>query len=217
MKTELKIICVSFVLILVVTLIGVFIINNNQEMKLKSIKSKLPAGTTKVVLENIEINKGVETSIVYDNMTFDELSDKLNRSLKSKLSGTGNLFAKYSLEKGVDPYLAVAIVLHETGCNWNCSTLVTSCNNVGGMKGSPSCGNGSYKAFATLEEGIKAYIDNLYNNYYAYGLNTPELINPKYAALSLDFAFNVLTLILSRKSSVSFEAKAGALADTISL
>ena len=182
MKTELKIICVSFVLILVVTLIGVFIINNNQEMKLKSIKSKLPAGTTKVVLENIEINKGVETSIVYDNMTFDELSDKLNRSLKSKLSGTGNLFAKYSLEKGVDPYLAVAIVLHETGCNWNCSTLVTSCNNVGGMKGSPSCGNGSYKAFATLEEGIKAYIDNLYNNYYAYGLNTAELINPKYAA-----------------------------------
>ena len=50
------------------------------------------------------------------------------------------------------------------------------------MKGSPSCGNGSYKAFATLEEGIKAYIDNLYNNYYAYGLNTAELINPKYAA-----------------------------------
>lgn len=182
MKTKLKIICVSFVLILVVSLISIFVINNNQEIKLKSIKSKLPAGTTKVVLENIEINKGVETNIVYDNMTFDELSNKLDRSLKSTLSGTGNLFAKYSLEKGVDPYLAVAIALHETGCNWNCSTLVTSCNNVGGMKGSPSCGNGSYKAFATLEEGIKAYIDNLYNNYYAYGLNTPELINPKYAA-----------------------------------
>lgn len=182
MKTELKIICVSFVLILVVSLISIFTINNNQEIKLKSIKSKLPVGTTKVVLENIEINKGVETNIVYDNMTFDELSNKLDRSLKSKLSGTGNLFAKYSLEKGVDPYLAVAIALHETGCNWNCSTLVTSCNNVGGMKGSPSCGNGSYKAFATLEEGIRAYIDNLYNNYYAYGLNTPELINPKYAA-----------------------------------
>lgn len=182
MKTKLKIICVSFVLILVVSLISIFVINNNQEIKLKSIKSKLPAGTTKVVLENIEINKGVETNIVYDNMTFDELSNKLDRSLKSTLSGTGNLFAKYSLEKGVDPYLAVAIALHETGCNWKCSTLVTSCNNVGGMKGSPSCGNGSYKAFATLEEGIKAYIDNLYNNYYAYGLNTPELINPKYAA-----------------------------------
>lgn len=182
MKTNLKIICVSFVLILVVSLISIFVINNNQEIKLKSIKSKLPAGTTKVVLENIEINKGVETNIVYDNMTFDELSNKLDRTLKSKLSGTGNLFAKYSLEKGVDPYLAVAIALHETGCNWNCSNLVTSCNNVGGMKGSPSCGNGSYRAFATLEEGIKAYIDNLYKNYYAYGLNTPELINPKYAA-----------------------------------
>ena len=55
MKTELKIICVSFVLILVVSLISIFVINNNQEIKLKSIKSKLPVGTTKVVLENIEI------------------------------------------------------------------------------------------------------------------------------------------------------------------
>ena len=157
MKTELKIICVSFVLILVVTLISVFIINNNQEMKLKSIKSKLPAGTTKVVLENIEINKGVETSIVYDNMTIEELSSKLNRVLKSTMSGKGELIASYSLEKGVDPYLATAIILLETGCNSSCSKLVNSCNNVGGQKGS---GCGAYASFPTLDDGIKAFINN---------------------------------------------------------
>lgn len=124
----------------------------------------------------------VENPIVFEGMTLDELAAKLDRSLTSTLSGTGYLFASRSVELGIDPYLAVSIVLHETGCTWQCSTLVTQCNNVGGMKGSPGCGGGSYKAFATLEEGINSYMDNLYNNYYAYGLTTPELMNPKYAA-----------------------------------
>lgn len=122
----------------------------------------------------------VEKSVVYDNMTIEELSDKLNKSLNSNVSGYGNLFASYSLEKGVDPYIAVAIMLHETGCSWNCSNLVKSCNNVGGQKGSPSCGGGSYKYYATLEEGIRGYIDNLSQNYFAQGLTTPETIARKY-------------------------------------
>mgnify|MGYP002511620479 CR=1 FL=1 len=41
-------------------------------------------------------------------------------------------------------YLAVAIVLHETGCKWTCSKLVRECNNVGGMKGS-GCGSYGYE------------------------------------------------------------------------
>ena len=123
-----------------------------------------------------------EPIIVYENMTLDELSEKLNRVLTSTLEGTGSHFATKSLELGVDPYLAVAIVLHETGCKWNCSSLVRYCNNVGGMKGAPGCNGGSYKAFNTLEEGIDAFLENLANNYYAYGLTTPEAINKKYAA-----------------------------------
>lgn len=120
--------------------------------------------------------------IVYDNMTMTQLAEKLNRSLNSTLAGKGELFATRSIELGVDPYLALAIVLHETGCKWNCSQLVKECNNVGGQKGGPTCGNGSYKAFATLDDGINGFLENLYNNYYAYGLTTPELMNPKYAA-----------------------------------
>ena len=116
--------------------------------------------------------------IVYDGLTLNQLSDKLNRSLKSDLTGKGQLVASYSLAKGVDPYVATAIMLHETGCEWGCSRLVKECNNVGGQKGS---GCGSYSYFSSLDTGIKKFIDNLAKNYYAKGLNTPEKMNKKYA------------------------------------
>ena len=54
------------------------------------------------------------------SLSYDELVAKLNRSLNSTLAGKGDSFAKYATEFGIDPYLAVAIVLHETGCKWNC-------------------------------------------------------------------------------------------------
>ena len=115
---------------------------------------------------------------VYEGLTMDELASKIDRSFKNELSGKGYLYASYSLEKGVDPYLAAAISLEETGCNWNCSNLVKSCNNVGGMKGS---GCGSYGYFNTLDDGIRAFIDNISRNYVAYGLTTADTMNPKYA------------------------------------
>ena len=136
-----------------------------------------------IVKQEIEIVslKASSPVIVYDGMTMEELSGKLDRSLSSSLSGYGSTFARYSIEYGVDPYLAVAITLHETGCKWNCSNLVQSCNNVGGMKGS---GCGSYASFNTLEEGIEAMISNLSRNYISQGLTTPESIGTKYAASS---------------------------------
>ena len=130
--------------------------------------------------KNQEIQEYIDSRpvIVYDNMTIEELSSKLNRVLKSTMSGKGELIASYSLEKGVDPYLATAIILLETGCNSSCSKLVNSCNNVGGQKGS---GCGAYASFPTLDDGIKAFINNLYKNYYSMGLTTPETMGPKYA------------------------------------
>lgn len=122
-----------------------------------------------------------ESKIVYDGLTMKELVAKLNRNLGSTLTGKGQLFAEYSLERGVDPYLAVAIVLHETGCKYGCSTLTKQCNNVGGQKGTPSCNGGSYRSYPTIDEGIKGMIDNLYYNYISEGFTTPEAINTKYA------------------------------------
>lgn len=147
--------------------------------------SNVEPKTTEVVIEDTkdveQVEEVIEDPIVYEGMTLNELSSKLDNSLKSTLSGTGYLFASRSVELGLDPYLAVAIVLHETGCTWQCSQLVTACYNVGGQKGGPGCFGGSYKAFTTLEEGINSYLDNLYYNYYALGLTTAETINPKYA------------------------------------
>lgn len=118
---------------------------------------------------------------VYNGMTLSELSEKLNRSLKGSLAGKGEIYASKSLELNVDPYIAVAISLHETGCNWNCSSLTTQCYNVGGIKGSPSCGSSGYKRYSSLDEGITAFIETLSYGYYSKGLTTPELIGPRYA------------------------------------
>lgn len=124
------------------------------------------------------VEEVVTEPVVYEGMTLNELASKLNRSLKNELADKGYLYASYSIEKGVDPYLAVAISLEETGCNYNCSSLLKSCNNVGGMKGS---GCGAYGAFSSLDDGIRAFIDNIYRNYVAYGLTTADTMNSKYA------------------------------------
>ena len=145
-------------------------------------------------------NNVTKRVIVYDGMTMSELTEKLNRSLKSTIAGKGDIFASYSLERGVDPYLAVSIMLLETGCNWSCSSLMRRCNNVGGQKGSPSCDGGSYKSYPSLDEGIKGFIDNIADNYYAYGLTTPEAMNKKYAASNM-WAIKVNNYISSVKAN----------------
>ena len=68
-----------------------------------------------------------DIEIVYDGMTLNELAEKLDKSLNSAVEGKGYIFAKYSIEIGVDPYLAVAVMLHETGCKWNCSSYYFWC------------------------------------------------------------------------------------------
>lgn len=115
--------------------------------------------------------------IVYDGLTLDELAQKLDRSLTNELSGMGYEIASRAINLGIDPYLAVAIMLHETGCSWKCSTILKNKNNVGGMKAS----SGNYSSYPTLVEGIDAFMNNLYYNYYQKGLTTPEAMNKKYA------------------------------------
>lgn len=137
---------------------------------------------TTLLAEAPVVEETLEEPIVFDGLTLEELITKINKFLTSDLENKGELFVTYSLEKGVDPYLAVAISLHETGCKWGCSRLVKQCNNVGGQVGSPSCNGGTYRSYETLDEGIKGFIDNLARNYINMGLTTPEEMNPKYAA-----------------------------------
>lgn len=176
---------ISFCFCLLIILSGVMIKVNDKNKEFEVIAN---------VDENITTTEEVTTTttrkVVWDDLTVEELTLKLNKNLYSDLEGMGEHFARYTEETGLDPYLAVAIVNLETGCKWGCSTLARSCNNIGGIKGNPSCNGGSYKRFDTLEEGIKSYLDLVYYNYYSVGLDTAEKMNPKYAE-STSWAFKV--------------------------
>lgn len=116
---------------------------------------------------------------VYEGMTLEELGQKLDRSLKNDIAGKGIVIAQKCIELGVDPYVATAIILHETGCGQSsCSQIARNCYNFGGQKGS---GCGAYKRYNSIDEGLQGMIQNLYNNYYAHGLTTVETIGPRYA------------------------------------
>ena len=184
-----KVISVFLISMLIIISISSYLSNvDKNELKTAFASINLKNNTKeKEILDIPNIKKEdalTKRVIVYDNMTLNELSDKLNRSMNDTLSGKGELLASYSLEKGVDPYIALSIILLETGCNnGRCSGLTRNCYNFGGQKGTPSCNGGSYKAFNSIDDGLKGFIDNL-STYYAKGLNTPEKMNSRYAESS---------------------------------
>lgn len=150
----------------------------------KEEEGSMPSLTLKEVkMETIPASIIVPPRVeVYEGLTLEEVAAKIDRNLGSGyMAGKGTLIAKTALDYGVDPFIAAAIILHETGCSANCSRLVITCNNVGGQKGYPGCNGGAYKVFASLDEGIIGFIQNLHRNYYAYGLTTIDAIAPKYA------------------------------------
>ncbi len=116
---------------------------------------------------------------VYEGMTLEEVAAQLNKTLKNDLAGKGIVIASDAIELGVDPFVAAAVMMHETGCGQaQCSSLARNCYNYGGQKGK---GCGAYKRYNSPDEGIYGIIYNLYKNYYAMGLNTVEKIGPKSA------------------------------------
>lgn len=154
---------------------GVLIMNENYSPRMDE---TVTAIEMEVAPASVIIPPRVE---VYDGLTLEELAAKLDRNLGNDyIAGKGMLLASQCIEKGVDPYVAVAIILHETGCGSKCSNLARACNNVGGQKGSPGCNGGSFKRYETLDAGIIGFIDNLSKNYYGKGLVTVEAIGAKY-------------------------------------
>lgn len=72
--------------------------------------------------------------------------------------------------------ISIAISKWETG-NYT-SVAFKEKNNVGGMM----CQSGLI-SYSTLDEGIEKFLINLKNNYFDIGLNTLELIQPKYCPI----------------------------------
>lgn len=166
------ILCLS---VLLTVLICLYISNKEEE------KSRILKRTKEKEEIELIVHKMDEES--KKNVEIEKIAARLDEVFEFKLAGQGKLYASYSLEKGVDPYLAAAISIHET--YRGASVEVTKYNNVGGMRS-----KGKAIVFDSLEAGIIRYIDNLANNYYAYGLDTPDKMAKKYAA-STSWAANV--------------------------
>lgn len=155
------------------------VLSNSQNLKYREDNSMITPIEMETTPASVIIPPRVE---VFDGLTIEELTAKLDRNLGTDImAGKGYIIAVNCIERGIDPYVATAIILHETGCGSRCSNLARSCYNVGGQKGGPSCNGGSYKRYNTLDEGIVGFIDNLYKNYYSVGLDTVEKMAHKYA------------------------------------
>ena len=122
------------ILTLGITSAIVYYDNINKKNEIVLAESLMDPATMNDKMVDNEITSTPEVEVkeerieVYEGMTYDELVEKLNRTLSSDLTNMGYAYATYSLELGVDPYLAVAISMHETGCTWNCSYLLKACN-----------------------------------------------------------------------------------------
>ena len=91
--------------------------NNTENLLLTEVKMET-APASVVIPPRIE---------VYEGMTMEELSEKINKSLGGILAGHGDVIASHSIEIGVDPYIATAIMIQETGNGT--SNIANNCFN----------------------------------------------------------------------------------------
>ena len=166
------------VILLIISIFNMFY--NKQFLNYDYFDTQIQISVENIRKENKEYQVYLKNNY-YNGESKKQIAKKLNKYLNSSLKNKGEFIVDYSLKVGMDPYLATAVMLQETGCYWNCSTLTKKCNNVGGNKGTPSCNGGSYRRFSTLNDGIKFAIDKL-NYYYKKGYKTAKQINPYYAA-----------------------------------
>ena len=95
-----------------------------------------------------------------------------------------------SCEKYGVPYdLTLAIARLETG--WFRSYAYIYRNNPGGLSV-----NEVPITFDSIEEGVDAFVGNLSKNYFAIGLDTPELIGQKYCPVNPEWAMMVRELMM---------------------
>ena len=114
--------------------------------------------------KNAELESLEKIEELSNECTLDEVSCKIK---------------KVAQEYGIDWRLAVAISKHETGKYT--SIAYNELNNVGG-----NFRNGSLMVFEDLDKGIDFFVSNLKNNYIDMGLDTIELIQPKYCPIGIN-------------------------------
>lgn len=100
-------------------------------------------------------------------------AEQLNKVLKGKLAGTGEIFLKYANMYKINPAIAAAIAMHESG---GTSRLAKEQNNFFGMRNK----NGWMK-FSSVDEGIRRGISNISRNYVNKGKNSLQKMVKDYA------------------------------------
>lgn len=122
-------------------------------------------------------SSGGSVSVSAPKTTSSSSYNKLSgNSAAGLLKGKEHLFNKYGEKYGVDPTLALAISMFETGNGT--SSLLKNKNNAGGMYDSK---NGTFFKFDSIEQGIESMIKNLQKNYISQGLTSIAAIQKKYA------------------------------------
>ena len=91
-------------------------------------------------------------------------------------------------EYSVSYDICLAIARLETG--WFTSDAYIYNNNPGGMMY-----RGAVMSFDSVKSGVEAFISNLAENYFYIGLDTPELIGPKYCPGSQHWIDQVRSLM----------------------
>lgn len=118
-----------------------------------------------IVLSYVEPrNKETQEDIQSDSCKYDEISCKIYNTAKEIGMNEEQIL------------ISIAISKWETG--YYTSSAFKEKNNIGGMM----CNSGLIK-YSTLDDGIKAFLTNLKNNYFDIGLNTLEKIQPKYCPI----------------------------------
>lgn len=102
-------------------------------------------------------------------------AEQLNKVLKGKLAGKGDLIIKYCNMYKVNPAIITAIMCNESG--YGTSNLARNNNNFFGMRTKKD----GWLKFKSIEEGIRRGIANISKNYIHKGLNTFGKMVDKYA------------------------------------
>ena len=130
--------------------------------------------------EVIQIDQEEEKSLkTQKNAELESLEKIEELSNECTLDEVSCKIKKVAQDYGIDWRLAVAISKHETGKYT--SIAFNELNNVGG-----NFRNGSLMVFEDLDKGIDFFISNLKNNYIDMGLDTIELIQPKYCPIGIN-------------------------------
>lgn len=130
--------------------------------------------------EVIQIDQEEEKSLkTQKNAELESLEKIEELSNECTLDEVSCKIKEMAQDYGVDWRLAVAISMHETGKYT--SVAFKEKNNVGG-----NFRNGNLMTFSNLDEGIEFFVNNLKNNYIDMGLDTIELIQPKYCPIGIN-------------------------------